>query len=37
MVHETKDAVLESLATMESIDIEETIVVGDGANDVPML
>ncbi|MEX1080968.1 MAG: HAD hydrolase family protein [Halofilum sp. (in: g-proteobacteria)] len=28
---------LESLATMESIDIEETIVVGDGANDVPML
>lgn len=34
---ERKAALLKSLATQENISLEQTIAVGDGANDLPML
>lgn len=37
LVEGTKDAALEDLAARQAIDMDDTVAVGDGANDVPML
>lgn len=37
LVEGSKDEALEELAATEGIDLEQTIAVGDGANDLPML
>lgn len=37
LVEGTKDTALEDLASAQSVDLEETVAVGDGANDLPML
>lgn len=37
LVDGTKDGVLETLAVQEGVPIEETVAIGDGANDLPML
>ncbi|MGM0604800.1 MAG: phosphoserine phosphatase SerB [Halobacteriota archaeon] len=37
LVDGTKDEQLRSLAAAHGVDLEETIAVGDGANDLPML
>jgi phosphoserine phosphatase len=37
LVEGTKDTELETLATNEAIPMAETVAVGDGANDLPML
>ncbi|WP_114578211.1 phosphoserine phosphatase SerB [Saliphagus sp. LR7] len=37
LVEGTKDTALENLAETEGVGMEETVAVGDGANDLPML
>lgn len=37
LVDGTKDAALEEIAMTQSIDMDSTVAVGDGANDLPML
>ncbi|MDY6776142.1 MAG: phosphoserine phosphatase SerB [Halobacteria archaeon] len=37
LIEGTKDEALERLATSEGVDLEDTMAVGDGANDLPML
>jgi phosphoserine phosphatase len=37
LIEGTKDTALEDLATLVGVELEETVAVGDGANDLPML
>ncbi|MUV90846.1 HAD hydrolase family protein, partial [Halapricum sp. CBA1109] len=37
LIEGTKDTALEDLATDLGLDLSETVAVGDGANDLPML
>jgi len=37
LIEGTKDEALETLATAEGVDLADTVAVGDGANDLPML
>jgi phosphoserine phosphatase len=37
LIEETKDDALADLAAVQSVDLAETVAVGDGANDLPML
>ncbi|TYL39975.1 phosphoserine phosphatase SerB [Natronococcus pandeyae] len=37
LIEGTKDTALEDLATLVDVEMEETIAIGDGANDLPML
>ena len=37
LIEGTKDDALQSLCAEEGVDIEDTVAVGDGANDLPML
>ena len=37
LIEDTKDEVLYSLAHSKSYDVDETVAIGDGANDLPML
>ncbi|WP_306054576.1 phosphoserine phosphatase SerB [Natronococcus wangiae] len=37
LIEGTKDTALEDLATLVGVEMEETIAIGDGANDLPML
>ncbi|MEF8801919.1 MAG: phosphoserine phosphatase SerB [Halolamina sp.] len=37
LIEETKDEALRSLCSERGVDIENTVAVGDGANDLPML
>ncbi|WP_255169447.1 phosphoserine phosphatase SerB [Natrononativus amylolyticus] len=37
LIEGTKDAALEELAAAEGVSMEDTVAIGDGANDLPML
>ncbi|GAB3017686.1 phosphoserine phosphatase SerB [Natronobiforma cellulositropha] len=37
LIEGTKDTALEDLASAQSVDLADTVAVGDGANDLPML